>query len=111
MLIKDYINFYGTDITRQKEYKLELEKLSLIVQKTVNAVIITDKNGNIEWVNHGFENMTGYHLSEVKGRTPGSFLQGEKTNKETVAFINTSQIIQLISFVCERKSLPVQVLQ
>jgi PAS domain S-box-containing protein len=97
---KDYINFYGTDITRQKEYKLELEKLSLIVQKTVNAVIITDKNGNIEWVNHGFENMTGYHLSEVKGRTPGSFLQGEKTNKETVAFMK-KKISNMEPFICE----------
>ena len=97
---EEYINFYGTDITRQKEYKLELEKLSLIVQKTVNAVIITDKHGQIEWVNTGFENMTGYHLSEVKGKTPGNFLQGDKTNRETIAYMK-KQILQEEPFTCE----------
>ncbi|MDN3642955.1 PAS domain S-box protein [Lutimonas halocynthiae] len=100
VLGEDYINFYGTDITRQKEYKLELEKLSLIVQKTVNAVIITDANGKIEWINNGFVNMTGYELLEVKGKTPGSLLQGEKTNPETIAYMKR-QIQNKEPFTCE----------
>lgn len=97
---ENYINFYGKDITRQKEYKLELEKLSLIVQKTVNAVIITDSSGKIEWVNNGFENMTGYKVSEVQGKTPGSLLQGEKTNPETIAYMK-EQIRRKEPFTCE----------
>ena len=100
VLGEDYINFYGTDITRQKEYKLELEKLSLIVQKTVNAVIITDELGKIEWVNNGFENMTGYDLSEVKGKTPGGLLQGEKTDPETIAYMK-KHIQNKEPFTCE----------
>ena len=95
-----YINFYGTDITVQNEYKNELEKLSLIVQKTVNAVIITDASGKIEWINNGFVDMTGYELSEVKGKTPGSLLQGEETNPETIEYMKRS-ILNQEPFTCE----------
>jgi hypothetical protein len=37
-----YINIYGTDITQQKKDQQELERLSIIIQQTVNAVIVTD---------------------------------------------------------------------
>lgn len=53
----------------------ELKKLSLIATKTKNGVIITDALGRIEWVNQGFETTTGYTLSEVIGKKPGSLLQ------------------------------------
>jgi len=42
----------------------ELEKLSVIAQKTDNAVGVFDKNGNIEWVNHGFTHLYGYTLDQ-----------------------------------------------
>ena len=61
--------------------------LSLVASKTDNAVIVTDKNGLIQYVNYGFEKITGYTLSEVKGRKPGTFLQGEDTDPQHVAAI------------------------
>lgn len=42
----------------------ELEKLSLVVRETGNAVIITDKNGDIEWVNEGFKRLYGYNVHQ-----------------------------------------------
>lgn len=48
----------------------ELEKLSIVAAKTDNAVIITDSEGNIEWVNDAFTRMFGYKFEEfiaVKG--------------------------------------------
>ncbi len=72
------------DITAQKDFVAEIEKLSLVASKTNNAVVITDAEERIEWVNDGFMNLTGYLLSEVKGLTPGQFLQGPETNKVTV---------------------------
>lgn len=95
-----YINIYGRDITNLKTNQQELEKLSLIVQETINAVIITNSHGEIEWANKAFKRVTGYDLSEVKGRKPGSFLQGKETNMETVAYM-TQQILKYKPFTCE----------
>lgn len=95
-----YINIYGRDITLQKINQQEIKKLSLIVQETINAVIITNSKGEIEWANKAFEKVTGYHFLEVKGKTPGSFLQGKDTNKETVAYMK-QQIKNLQPFTCE----------
>jgi len=95
-----YINIYGRDITEQKRSQEELEKLSLIVQQTTNAVIITDSNGKLEWVNKAFERITGYELAEVKGETPGKFLQGKETDPESVAYMR-EQIKNSLPFTCE----------
>ncbi|SDU17055.1 PAS domain S-box-containing protein [Polaribacter sp. Hel1_33_78] len=95
-----YINIYGRDITQRKKYSQELEKLSLIVQQTINAVVITDPTGKVEWVNKAFEKVTGYTLSEAKGQTPGSFLQGEETKQETKAYMK-QQILKSEPFSCE----------
>jgi two-component system, sensor histidine kinase and response regulator len=48
------------------------------------AVVLTDRAGRIEWVNGGFEALTGYRAEEVLGRVPGSFLQGPDTDPQTV---------------------------
>lgn len=63
----------------------EVSRLALVAERTENAVVITDKQGSIEWVNEGFTRSTGYSLDEVVGRTPGSFLHGPETDPETVA--------------------------
>jgi PAS domain S-box-containing protein len=72
------------DITSIKAAQEELTKLSLVASKTDNAVIITDKDGYIEWVNEGFIRLTGYTLLEVRGNKPGSILQGPETDSATI---------------------------
>ena len=37
------------------------------VEKTANAIMIIDKNGDIEWVNNAFVKQTSYHSEEVIG--------------------------------------------
>ncbi len=73
----------GEDITQKVANEEEQKRLSLVADNTDNSVIITDANGLIEYVNTGFEKMTGYTLAEIKGKKPGSFLQGPETNQET----------------------------
>ncbi len=43
----------------------ELEKLSIVASKTNNAVIISDHNGEIEWINEGFTKLFGYQYDEL----------------------------------------------
>ncbi|MBN2893138.1 MAG: DUF4154 domain-containing protein [Bacteroidales bacterium] len=44
----------------------ELEKLSIVVSETDNAVLITDEKGNLEWVNQAFIDTFGFTLEEFK---------------------------------------------
>jgi PAS domain S-box-containing protein len=76
------------NVTRQKLAQDELAKLSMVASFTDNLVIITDRDGRIEWVNLAFTRKTGYTLEEVLGRKPGEFLQGPDTDRKTVADIS-----------------------
>lgn len=79
------------DITEKKISELELKKLSLVASKTHNAVIITNNNQEIEWVNDGFEKLTSYTFEEVIGQNP-KMLQGKDTDKETAKRIGEKLI-------------------
>ena len=80
---KEGLSVYFDDITEKVKSKQELEKLSLVASKTINGVIIMDANGRTEWVNDGFTKLTGYALSEIIGKYPGSLLEGEETDRAT----------------------------
>ncbi len=50
------------------------------------SIIITDEQRLIIWANQQFTKMTGYSLSEIKGKKP-SLLQGRNTEKSAIARI------------------------
>lgn len=89
IVVGDQVLFtaFVKDVTEEVLKRDEIAMLSLVANKTSNAVIITDKKGAIVYSNKGFQMMTGYTLDQVKGRIPGSFLQGPDTNPETVEHI------------------------
>ncbi len=64
--------------------ELGSEILAEIARHTSNAVIVTDLDGQIIYVNEGFERITGYNQYEVIGKKPGKLLQGEKTDAATI---------------------------
>lgn len=66
------------DVKRREEFKV----LSLVANETDNSVVITDANGLIEYVNNGFQRLTGYTMDEVKGKKPGDVLQGKHTDPD-----------------------------
>ncbi len=72
------------DVSEEVTRRQEREMLSLVANETDNAVIITGPEGFIQYVNNGFERLTGYRLAEVTGKKPGSFLQGHETDKNTI---------------------------
>lgn len=51
------------------------------------AVILTNAQRNILWVNDDFTHITGYTLPEVVGKSPGRLLQGPDTEPEAVTRI------------------------
>lgn len=53
----------------------QVRRLGAVIEQTSDAVIIADRNANIEYVNPAFELITGYRKEEVIGRNP-RFLQG-----------------------------------
>ncbi len=70
--------------TDLREREAESRKLALVARHTDNAVIITDADRRIEWVNEAFTRITGYTLDEIKGQSPGALLQGAETDPATV---------------------------
>jgi two-component system, cell cycle sensor histidine kinase and response regulator CckA len=78
------------DITERLVQEEERRRLTLLVRESGNSVVISDAEGRVEWVNSGFVELTGYKLEEVRGRVPGSFLQGPRTDPEVVAQMRES---------------------
>lgn len=78
-----FVKDVDEEVRNREQFKL----LSLVADETDNLVIITDAKGLIEYVNPGFEKLTGYTSEEVMGRKPGEFLQGPETSAETRAKI------------------------
>ena len=57
---------------------MELEKAGLVsaIEEASDAVVITDSEGTIEYVNPAYTRMTGYSAEEVIGRNPHREKQG-----------------------------------
>ncbi|MBN1142970.1 MAG: PAS domain S-box protein [Bacteroidales bacterium] len=58
------------DVSNRKRIEEEIVKLSIALDQSANEIIITRKNGNIEYVNKSFTTITGYLPSEVIGKNP-----------------------------------------
>lgn len=82
---------YLVDTTKERIREQELQRLSLVASKINNGVVLTNAEGHTEWINEGFTRLTGYVLDEVRGKKPGSFLQGPLTSKETVRLIREAE--------------------
>ena len=59
-----------SDITERRKFEDELRKLSSAVEQSPASVVITDLEGNIEYVNPRFTDMTGYAMEEALGHNP-----------------------------------------
>lgn len=61
---------WSRDITSITENMRQIRLLSTIVDKSPVSIVVTDENGNIEYVNPYFTILTGYTFNEVLGRNP-----------------------------------------
>lgn len=71
------------EVRRQKKRaEDELRKLSHAVEQCPVSIIITDRNGTIEYVNPKFTRMTGYEAAEAIGQTPRLLKSGKIPDSE-----------------------------
>ncbi|MES9913863.1 MAG: PAS domain S-box protein [Candidatus Sedimenticola sp. 4PFRAG1] len=71
------ITAIGEDITERKLAEARVRELSQAVEQSPSIVMLTDKNGRIEYVNPKFTDVTGYTPEEVQGRNPSILKSGE----------------------------------
>ena len=69
------------DISEQRLVDEKVRLLSLGIEQHPFPIVITNSGGDIEYVNHSFEQMTGYSFDEVRGKNP-RILQSGETPKE-----------------------------
>jgi phosphoserine phosphatase RsbU/P len=65
-----------SDITERKRTEEKLKLQSAALEAAANAIVITDSDGIVMWVNPEFTRMTGYSAEEAMGRDMG-FLKSE----------------------------------
>jgi PAS domain S-box-containing protein len=58
------------DVTARELAATEMRKLTRAIEATSSSVVITDLDGNIEYVNPHFCALTGYTAAEARGKNP-----------------------------------------
>ena len=58
------------DVTDIVANKRKLKVLTTAIEQSESTIVITDKNGNIEYANPMFEKTTGYTVEETLGQNP-----------------------------------------
>jgi diguanylate cyclase (GGDEF)-like protein/PAS domain S-box-containing protein len=66
------------DLTPRKRDAVLSRLQAAVLEATANAIIITDYEGKIVWVNRAFTAMTGYSKEEVFGKNPRLLKSGEQ---------------------------------
>jgi PAS domain S-box-containing protein len=60
---------YNNTHKKLEEAEQEIKKLLWALGQINNSITILDKEGKIEWVNKGFENLFGHSLEDVKNKS------------------------------------------
>ena len=78
----DIIGTFGVsrDITERKRAEAEHVRLVAAIEQSAEAVVITNTNGDIEYVNPAFTRITGYSREEVLGQNP-RILKSDKQDR------------------------------
>jgi PAS domain S-box-containing protein len=75
--LNDGVAVSFSDITARKRVEQERLRLATAVEQTAEAILITDSNGVIQYVNPAFEHISGYSREDALGQMP-SMLKSDK---------------------------------
>ncbi len=68
----------SVDITDGKKAEREKTRLATVVEQAGEAIVITDTEGTIQYVNPAFEQVTGYTAQEALGKNPRILKSGSQ---------------------------------
>ena len=77
----EFVSSYISTAIQKSRQILELKKFSLAVEQSSNTIVITDTNGNIEYVNSKFTKSTGYSKEEALGINPRILNSGNQPSE------------------------------
>lgn len=77
------------DISDRKRIDKELFMMHRALEQSASAVVITDTNGSIEYINPKFTELTGYTAQEVLGKNPRILQSGTTTLEQYQAMWET----------------------
>jgi len=77
------------DISERRAYQDSIRKLLAAVEQSPVSIVITNINGNIEFVNSKFTEVTGYSFLEAKGQNPRILKSGITPEEEYVKLWST----------------------
>ncbi|MDX8389537.1 MAG: bacteriohemerythrin [Mariprofundaceae bacterium] len=78
------------DISAHKRAEANVHKLSQAIEQAGESILITDRNGIIEYVNTAFTTLTGYSAKQAIGNTPNILKSG---NQDTEFYTQMWQTI------------------
>lgn len=82
---KVYTGIIYIDITQQHQDQYEIAKLQQVLEKSPVSIVLTDIEGNVEYVNPWFCQLTGYRKTEVVGKNMKMLQSGYTSKKEYAA--------------------------
>lgn len=88
-LLCERIRWISEQVEQKDRAKTELRKLSQAVEHSPSIVMITDRDGTIEYVNPKFSAITGWSSDEVVGKTP-QILNSGQTPREVYRILWTT---------------------
>ncbi|MDF7805914.1 response regulator [Pontiellaceae bacterium B12219] len=65
------------DLTQRMEMEQKMRRLAVAVEQSSESIMITDMDGNIQYVNAAFEETTGYSSKEIIGKKPDVLKSGK----------------------------------
>jgi PAS domain S-box-containing protein len=66
------------DITERKQAEERLALQRIAMESAANAIVITDQDGSVEWVNPAYTRLTGYEAKEIIGHNPRILKSGKQ---------------------------------
>ena len=75
---KNYVVGNFRDVTKRRKADETLARLGMAVDQTSETVIITDREGKIQYANPAFERISGYSMEEAVGKNPETLLGGKQ---------------------------------
>jgi len=75
---KKYLLGNFRDVTERKKAAGKLARLGMAVDQASEAIVITDREGTIQYVNPAFERISGYSREEAVGKNPRILRSGKQ---------------------------------